>query len=204
MLSWLVDNSTTVYLVLGVAALALVVGWWLSPYEDPRDRRGRLTRKQRCLLGLAVVAVLCAGVWVLDRTVETDHKRLVASIEDMGAGVTARDPDRVFKHIAEEFRYHGYNKSAFRKLAEPHIRSGEVEHVRLWDFETKDVSREKRTATVKFRVKATGRNLYDDAGYRCVAQFVLDGDGRWRVKGLRFTFPHVDPEKGEELSLPLH
>src|SRR5205807_9981914 len=135
--------------------------------------------------------------WVLDRTVETDSKRLVGIIEDMGAGVTARDPDRVFKHISEEFGYHGSNKSAFRKLAEPRIRSGEVEHVRLWDFETKDVSRKDRTATVKFKVKATGRNLYDDAGYYCVAKFVLDGDGQWRVKGLRFTFPNVDPGKGE-------
>ncbi|HEV3260952.1 MAG TPA: hypothetical protein VG013_29135 [Gemmataceae bacterium] len=209
MLSWLVENSSTVYLVLGIAALALAVGWWMSPYEDPRDRarqrakQRRLTRKQLCLIGLAVVAGLCAGVWMLGRWVDTDSKRLVRIIEDMAAGVTQKDPDRVFKHVSEEFQYAGYKKSAFRALAEPHIRSGQVEDIQLNDFETKDVSRENRTGSVKFWVKAKGRDLYNDLGWRCFATFVLDKDGEWRLKSLRFTQPHVNPEDGPEQMLPV-
>jgi len=206
---WLVEDPTVVYLVLCIAALALAVGWWMSPYEDARDRARRqpkprrLTRKWLFFLGLAVVAVLFAGVWMLSRFVDTDSKQLVRNIQDMADGVVARDPDRVFKHISDDFRYQGLTKSAFRAVAERHIRGGEVEEIKLDEFEPVNVSREKGTGAVKFWVKAKGRNIFNDAGYRCLATFGLDKDGHWRLKGLKFTQPQVNPEVGEEISLPL-
>ena len=85
MLEWLVDHPTWIYVTLGVVALGLLVALWT-------------TRKRKYAVGIAVAAGLALLVWLITYLVPTDRKRIVAAVEDMGAGVKAQSPDRIAKY----------------------------------------------------------------------------------------------------------
>jgi hypothetical protein len=68
----------------------------------------------------------------------------------------------------------------------------------VWDFERGEVSRAQRTAKVHFMVKARGDWRGSEAGYPCNADFVLDPDGQWRLRGFQIFNPFVEADQ------PLH
>jgi LPXTG-motif cell wall-anchored protein len=186
--SWLVENPTPVYLILGAAALLSLVAWWI-------------TRKRKFLIGAGIAVILIGVVWLIDFLVVTDGERIVLNVKDMAAAVQAKDVDRIFKHVSEKFHSPaGKNKQEFRKTAEDYIRSGRVQEVAVWDFEQKEVSREKRTATVLFMVKARGEKLAsgEDLPYRCTATFRLEPDDQWRME----KFEISDPYTTEKIQVP--
>jgi hypothetical protein len=124
----------------------------------------------------------------------------------MSAGVLARDVDRIFAHVSEQFRQgprtfgSTLDKAAFRKASEAAIRAHHVTEVSAWDFEPQGVSRAQRTATMVFKVKPRGNWGGDAAYYLCRAQFVLDPDNQWRLEGFEIFNPFVDVH--EPLQIP--
>jgi ketosteroid isomerase-like protein len=189
-MSWLVDDPTAVYLILGVAVFALAVAWWM-------------TRKRTYAVGVGLGAGLLAVLWLVSAFIHTDAKQIEHNIRDMGSGVEANNLDRVFAHIADDFSVGGMDKSAFRQYAERFLRLHRVTGIVVWDYEPQEVSRADRTAVVTYKVKAHG--IEDAQGvpfYNCRATFVLDADGQWRLRTFQLFLPTVDPIRGEPIPLP--
>jgi hypothetical protein len=136
--------------------------------------------------------VLGAGVWLIGSYHETDGLQIDRKIHEMGQGVEEHNLDHIFAHVSQEFRFDNLDKAAFRKAAEGIIQRHDVTQVKVWEFDVESISREKREAKVSFKVKPRGNFGGDAAYYLCRAQFVLDADGHWRLKGFQVFNPFVD------------
>lgn len=187
--SWLAEDPSVVYLLLGVAALVLAAGWWFR-------------RERKLLIGLGVVALLAGLVWLIHVFVITDGAKMVSSVKDMAAAVAAKDTHRIFEHVSDDFQLSGLRKADFRGLVEHYVGTGQVREILVWDFETRDVSRELRTGKVIFMVKAKGPAVMEEIPNRCEAQFVLDKDDQWRMKTFRLFPPQADPATSQPLEVP--
>ena len=189
MSNWLLEDPTTVYVALGLAGFALAVGWWMQP------RRGYL-------IGLGAVIVLIGLLALVNFLVDTDGKRIQRKVQAMAAAVAARDVEGIFRHVSADFRLRGMDRSQFRQRVEEHIRRGDVQTLTVWEYQARDLSRDQRSATVTFSVKGHGPTTSGVEFYNCRAQFVLDGDGEWRLRGFDLFLPQVDPTTGQPIDLP--
>jgi hypothetical protein len=170
MFSWLVDNATTVYFLLGVVALGLVAGWWMN-------RRGKY------LIALVVPLGLAALVWLLSLLIVTDNVRLERACQEMAQGIRSRNLDQIFKHISKKFNranHQALDAAGLRDLAQRHLAQREGANVHFSRFSFVDVSRAKGSAQVQFWVHGAGD--LEGLPVRCEADFVLEEDA-WRMKG---------------------
>jgi hypothetical protein len=215
--SWLIDDPSLVYLVLGLIAFALGVGLWMNRGEEEPGsmgirawlqalKRRRLTRNQTYAFGLTIVAVLAIAVWLIGRVGITDAKRIRLALEEMAAGVEEKNFDKIFKHVSEKFDKKLMNKKAMRQKVEHYVRSGGVTRVVLWGIEKPVFSEDRTTATIKFGATAQGYLVMPEGGLspgnRCKATFVRDSDGEWRLLTFKVFLISVDPDRGDELELP--
>jgi hypothetical protein len=175
MANWLYDHQTLVYGFLVCVTVILLVVW-------------RRLRHWPLAAGAAGAVVLIVLVWFFGRA--SDQQQIETSINEMAAGVRAHNVDRIFAHIAADFRFGSADRANFRKRVEAHL--GEVNEVKVWDFVPDEVSRANRTAKVHFMVKAEGNFVDQPVGYLCRADFVLESDGKWRLKGFQLTNPVAD------------
>jgi hypothetical protein len=188
--SWLVDNPRDVFLVLGLAAVGLGIGWWR-------------TRRPGYALGLVLVALallIVLGLWYL---VDTDAKQIQYKVKAMTDAVAAGSVDKIFAHVSDQFSLQGrLKKDQFRERVERHIRGNDVTKIEVWRFEPLEISRAERNAVVIFKVKAEGSAFRGYEFFNCKATFVLDPDEQWRLKDFRLYWPQIDPRTGEDLHLP--
>jgi hypothetical protein len=182
---FLAENPATVYLVLGTFAVIFLVAYWV-------------TRKKRFLIGVGAMAALGGIVWLIDFLVVTDHEQIVASVEEMANGVRAKDANRIFGHVSDEFRLGGLNKAGLRSRADGILARGDLQDVRVWDFQHAEINRpaaDRPTATIVFKFKPIGNVAPEDTFYRCRANFVLEADGKWRMTSFEIFNPFVDTER---------
>jgi ketosteroid isomerase-like protein len=207
--SWLVDDPTTVYLVLGLLALVLGVVWWMNRGEDFGKKkldwvRGliarRLTLNQCCAMGLTLIGVLALAVLLLGFFVDTDQKRIQRAIREMSDGVKERNVDKIFSHISNQFSLAGRTKESFRPMVERHIEHGDITEVAAWGFEEAKFSEDKKEATIEFLIRPKGNMT--QAWYRCLATFVRDPDGQWRLRTFSVFEPQIDPASRRSIYPP--
>jgi hypothetical protein len=199
--SWLADDPTVVYAILGALALVvLALAWmnrdWMIPLGSRRGRRREPRTINALSLGgivITVVSALAGGVFLIDHLVVTDEEQIVEAVQEMADRVTRRDTEGVFRHVSETFRSpQGHDKRAFKEFARRYIDSGEVTNVRVWEFRFEgDNPRSKQLAKVFFYAKADASSLGSRQGlfYLVEADFCLDPDGKWRLKWFQFRNP---------------
>src|SRR5690349_7159616 len=121
--SWLIDDPTDVYMVLGVLALILGVVWWMNRGQDFGKKKlgwlkgliaRRLTLNQCCAMSLTLIGFLAVVILALHLFVDTDDKRIRRAIQEMSVGDKDRDVPKIFSHISNEFSLKGLNKERFR------------------------------------------------------------------------------------------
>jgi hypothetical protein len=170
MLSWLVDSTTILSILLATMAIVLVGVWWR-------------TRQRGWAASSAVCVALITGLFLLGYFVETDNQRIENAIRDLTQAFKSKDLDRMFSHVSERFHYGSINtKAAFREKVTGTLQRHDVTSVEVWDFIiTQEPSREKGTAQLQFRVKPHGNWGDDGMSYVCVADLVLDSDDIWRL-----------------------
>ena len=184
---WIVEDPSTVYFLLGIAALVFGVLLWIR-------------QERKWLYGLGAVAVLAALVALLDYLIVTDFERMQLHVKDMAGAVATKDVDRIFSHISPDFRKGGADKKLFRGLVQQAIKSGEVTELAVWEFERGDFAPDNKHAKVLFLVKGRGPHLGQKEYLRCVATFVLEPDGQWRMTTYELTDPIT--AKGEPIDIP--
>jgi hypothetical protein len=185
--TWLVEDPTYVYMLLGIVAVALAAAYW--------------TRRQgKYAIGVGVVLLLIGLVALLDYLIVTDREQIVRNVGSLCQAVGDRDLDRAFAHLSKDFRYHSLNKATFEENVRRLVSIHQPNEAKAWDFEVLDVSREKRSATVLFRAKVKGNWSGGAEFYLVRAEYVLDPDGQWRMKTFKLSNPLVNTE--DEVGVP--
>lgn len=190
MLTWLADEPTTAYLLLGVLALAAGMGWWMN-------------RQGRYAVGFLTAAVLIGLVWLIGRFVVTDARRVHDVLQQMADAVAARRPAAILDNISDSFRLGRCGKEDFRAAVEHHVSRGDVADLRIRDYSVRELSRAGRSATVRFTVIPSGSEVPEGSVYRCEARFALDPDGRWRLQSFKLAHPPIDPGVGPNIEIPI-
>lgn len=208
--SWLVDDPTTALFVLGLLALPLAVFWWVRRGEDFGKKKlnwikgllaRRLTGNQCCAMGLTCLGFLAVVVLLLYFFVDSDDKRIQRAIKEMSAGVKEQNVDKIFAHVSERFSLMGQGKNSYRSVVERYLHNGEITDISVWDSEQAKLTKDKKEATIEFKVKPKG-TLSQGVGYRCLATFVRDSDGQWRLQTFVVSQPHVDPASKQQIIYP--
>jgi hypothetical protein len=193
---WLVEDPTTVYFILGLAALGLGVAFWVR-------------QERKYLIGLGIVAALAILVALLDHFIVTDYERMVGHVNDIADAIRKKDSARIVSHVTDTFHYdqQGSGSGArdrFRKVAEPYLLEGGVTDMAVWDFEPgpMPISRADKKAEITFMVKLHGSEA-GDKPFRCVSVFVLEPDGEWRIESFRLYTPEKDPKSKDVFHIPV-
>jgi ketosteroid isomerase-like protein len=199
--SWIVDDPTNILIILALLALALGGLWWVRRGDDFGKKKlnwftglitFRLTPNQCCAMGLTLIGLLVVAILSLHFFVPTDQKRIERAIREMSAAVGQRNVDRIFAHVSDQFSLAGKSKSAYRPEVENYIRHGNITEVPAWGFEQARFSENKREAVIEFMIKPKG-SMTEGVGYRCLATFVKEPDGEWRLQTFRVFQPEHDP-----------
>jgi hypothetical protein len=191
---WLSRLNSQWVLVPAVAVIVLLA-WWLRT----RDRRA-----QRALIVASVILALVCLVQFFRP--ETPAEAMKRKTEAMANAVSAKELDKIFQHVSENFDRVGKgktDKATMRAAAQRILDSGELTEVKVWGFKDEKVDRgaaeTKPTGTIEFTVKPKGPNLMENPGYRCVAQFVFDDDRQWRLQG----FTVYPSSSNQEVDMPV-
>ena len=187
MFDWLFEGRPTVYALLAVAVVVLLALWWRE-------------RKPRYLLGAGLVLVLIAVYFVLDWAVETDREQIVRKVREMAAAVRTVDVNALVKDISEQFTSpQGRDKQQTREFARDLIGSKQVTDVVVWDFHFDGPIDRAGPVEVIFQAKPHGNvGVVEGAWFRCVATFVHEGTGGWRLRGVKL-FPLTQTGPGDEI-----
>ena len=182
MLSWLVDDPFWVYAILGILT-ALCVWMWT------RTRLGKFA------LGALIALMLIAGVVALQLLVTTDRKKIERSILEMSEGVKSQKMDRIFTNLAQDFRFGGMDRAAFRAKCEIVAKPPLVDQVDAWGFDDWEFSPDKKVAKLSFRAKPKGNLTGDKLFYLVKAEFVKEADSQWRMRKFEVFNPHVETKQ---------
>jgi len=208
---WLVDDPSNALMILALLALSLGVIWWVRRGEDYGTKKlswlkglqaRRLTLNQCCAIGLTCLGFLGVVVLLLYFFVDSDDKRIRRAIKEMSEGVREQNVDKIFAHVSERFSLMGQGKTSYRSVVERYIRNGDITDISVWDFDEAKLSEDMKNAkTIEFMVKPKG-TLSQGVGYRCLATFVRDSDGQWRLQTFVVSQPHIDPASKRQIIYP--
>jgi hypothetical protein len=167
-MSWIIDNASTLHILFGLVAVAMVAVW-------------RYNARVK-YLGYAAGAVgAMALLWLLSINVKTDRQQLEDAVNAMAQGVENKQLDKVFKHISNDFRYKGITREMLYDVAQRHIKDHEIKNIRINRFQA-EIDRAKKHARTGFIVSAMAER---DILFRTEADFALEGEV-WKLKTLRF------------------
>ena len=170
---------------MGVIALGLAIAYWTR-------------RKRVYFIGFGVVVALGCLAEMIAILIVTDNEQIQVNLQAMARGVSARDTEAIFKHVANDFHIAGTDKAGLKALAERVLHDGELTEVVMWDFDRADISASGSSATISFMVKPKGNRNPQDTFFRCNAAFVREADGKWRLKG----FELHEPVNNQPLIIP--
>jgi hypothetical protein len=188
MVTWLVEGPTVLYFVLGIAAVAAGLRWWVS-------------RRRPAAIAFAAAAGLIAVLAGLDLFVPTDNKQIQWKIDAMAKALARHDVHAAFAHVSDRFLFQGFTKSEAQRFTSAHI--GEVQSITVWNYELREISRDEGKAVVTFSFKGRGTSGHNVDFFNGRAEFVLDRDGQWRLSGFEPYAPQVDPMSGQPIYIPI-
>src|SRR5689334_16404862 len=93
-MSWLIDNASIWYVLLGIIALGFGTAWWLR-------------RTKQYLVGLGITVAVIGLLWLLTQLVLTDRKQIETSIHAMADAAVAGKADVLLNHFSSDFTLHG-------------------------------------------------------------------------------------------------
>jgi hypothetical protein len=175
---WLFEGRANVYLLLAVAAAALLY-------------LGVQTRRRSLLIAGGGVVVLMGVYFLLDRLVETGREQVRRKLLEMAEAVNARDTDRVMVHVSERFSSQNRDRPALRSFVDRHLRERSVDELAIGDvaFPDPPSSPGEGTLAVTFRARAHIARLGVVASAQVRATFGRDPDGQWRMTAFEVLNP---------------
>jgi hypothetical protein len=183
--SWLVEDPTPVYVILGTAVVILLALYWNR-------------RKRGYLYGVGGVFLLIGLVWLIDFLVVTDREKVQAALRAMAGRIQALDVDGAFQFVSDDYDGPHRPKKEFREWCRSRMAALGVSELRVWDETVVEASAASRTGRAEFMIK--GQGSIGQGMYLVRANFVLDPDGQWRLRN--FTLHNPAANTNEALPLP--
>ncbi len=179
---WLFEGRTSVYVLLGVAAVGLL-------YLGNQGKR-------RALLAAGAIAAALIGLYfVLDRVVETDREQVKRQLFEMAEEVKTGNTDRIISHLSPKFSVWGMDRSAFRGYVDSRLSGRLIEELAIWDVAFPDGGTPAADGSLRvtFNAKPKAARLGTTPHFLCEATFLRDTDGPWRMTGFKiFNPPPLD------------
>lgn len=142
MKSFFLEDPTTLYVIFGLAAAALLLGWHY--------------RRQKILRKLAIVPVLLAGgVFALDAAVVTDREELHRDIRRLAELVRTRQVAAALEYLDPNYRGFRGDRQGIAQAVSNDSRVDDVEEIRLANFSV-DVHGRQATMRVQSVLKISG------------------------------------------------
>jgi hypothetical protein len=174
--SWLTNDPTLLYIVLATATLGLLAAW-------------RTQRRRESAVGAILAVLLMAVVWLVGYLSPSETTTVMRTIEAMARAGGRGDMNVAFRDVSNDFQHRLYDKHDFRKRVDAVLQRYEIKEIRVWDFEPGEISRPKRVARIGFHLKVRGSWSAGLEYLYCDTEFVLEADGKWRLKGFELFNP---------------
>lgn len=184
-MSWLVDNAATLFIVIGMVALAFAAAWWVN-------------RKRAYAIGAALALGAFALIWLLTQVITTDRQQLAINVHAMADAVVSGKPETLLKLWTADFEFQGRQAPELAQAAVKAAKQYHVSEIKITGFDVEEINA--TTARVYFHATAFARG--DDRPYMvgCRGSFIKQGKS-WQLKQVRFFNPVVDEKM--EINLPL-
>ncbi|MBI2804388.1 MAG: hypothetical protein HYX68_05310 [Planctomycetes bacterium] len=187
-MSWLIDNANSLYILLAIVAAGFVVAW-------------RFDQRVKYLGYAAGVLALLGLFWLVTQFVTTDAKQIKDNVKAMADAVVAGKVDDVFQHVSRDFKYKDLTREALYELVRDAMKAGEVSGIRITKYETLEISRAKKVATVRFNGNVTSPQIEHAHPFTLQLTFVLEGE-QWKLKTLKRYKYFVDTDREIDLLSP--
>lgn len=164
--------------------LILIAALLLYQYKQT-ERRGYLK-------AVGVVGLIALALFLLDRLVETDKEKALKTLDEVTALINEGKHDQAFSFLSDDFRAYDMDRNAMKDAGKRALERFSVRNIRPKSLSVEKQDREKRVVTLRFN--ATADSSFSDgwAMAPCEVDFVVDGQGRCRVKSFRVYQPFVD------------
>ncbi|MGF1581156.1 MAG: hypothetical protein ACFCD0_17460 [Gemmataceae bacterium] len=191
-MSWINDNATLLYVLLGFLAAVLLLLWWQN-------------RKKEYLYSVGGLLVLILLVWLCSLFIVSDKQQIRKALDDIEKGIETKIPDLVVDNLSTDFEYKSSNGPVTKKDVQDHLPGvmdfyGDVT-LRFFDFAYDTIDRKKKLAAVTFRMRADSSRAPNPFLAICRTEFVLE-DGKWVMKTIGFYNYVADTDKVIPLPFP--
>ena len=178
MVDWLYEGRLSVYILLGVTALALLYLAWQ-------------TRRRSFFIASGLVVGLIGLYFLLDKLVETDREQVRRKLLAMADAVKDHDTDGVVSLLSSQFSVWGMNRAEFRKYVDTALHDGSVDELTIWDiqFPREETPPPEGTLKVAFSARPKSGRYAVTPHFLCDALFVRESDGEWRMKEFKYYNP---------------
>lgn len=166
---WLIEGDWTLVILFGLAAGLAFIIW------------SKTKKKYWLAIGLSGVGLI-GSMLLLDRIYESDREQIKSNLNEMVGAVPTHDFDTIFRHIADDYRYHTANKADFRSAAERIGKSRRVREMIVWRVQFPKIDKSAGTCDVTFQFKIKADGLMDETFFFCKSAWVKSKQGRWRLQ----------------------
>jgi hypothetical protein len=147
---------------------------------------------KKTLLGLALLAALGAGVYLVRELLTTDRQRVERTVRRLARRLEARDPLGVCEFLAEDYRdSNGFDRLSLRALLTRGLPQLARVSVRL---DAMEIAVEGDDATADFtgHVTAQGRGEQPPWQHESLVRLSLrKAEGEWRVRRAECSLPPI-------------
>jgi hypothetical protein len=184
-MNWLADYANVVYILLAIAALGLAVAGWV-------------TRRVKFFALAAIPIVLIGLFWLLTQFVVSDKQQIERNVQAIADAAVAKDGNALVKHLSRDFNYNGLPRDKISELVNHTINQSQISEIKLWDWdwdsEKSHISRDKKSASAKFKITVHSAKIDRPVVVLCLTEFVLE-DGQWKLKSFDSRNPMAPEQK---------
>ena len=179
-MSWLIDNSSAWFVLLGIVAAGFAAAWWLR-------------RTKPYLLGLGITVAVIALLWLLTQLIVTDRKQIESNVHAMADAAITGKADILLNHFSGDFTQQGKQG---RDLAEAAIRGAKnykLNDIVIRNFTVDDLTANSAKASFLAYVHHGAADAPGAIPFLCKTTFVKEGN-HWKLKDIEIrTYPGNQP-----------
>jgi hypothetical protein len=179
MFDFLFETSIVVYVLLGLLAAYLFL-------------KGQQNKDRRFRRAAAAVVLLALVLFLLSRLHETDSVKARRTLEVVTDLINRGEYDKAFAYFADDFQAYNRNRDTIRAAAESALSRHGIRNIKLKSVSVEKQDRGQRLVTLRFNATADN-NFTEGWGMTpCEVDFVVDREGRCKVKSFRVYQPFID------------
>lgn len=179
MFDFLFEGSLVVYGLLFLFTVFLL-------YHYQQDQ------KRNYLKALLVVAAMAFFFFLLDILRDTDKEKALKLLDEVTVLINAGKYDQAFSHLADDFRAYDIDRKNMRDAAERSLERFAVRDITLKSKSIEKEDKDRRMVTIRFNSTAESNLSTGWAMAPCEVDFIVDAQGRCRIKSFRVYQPFVD------------